>query len=154
MPSKSPRTLKSKVKPTSGSSSNCKPKSLPKTKPLSKHPHYLIVDTMLASHVFNDHFLFMTYIPSRWLHWTVFGTDIVIEVNGDIHICVIVSGKSIIFCFHNSWHVPSSWHHFLSSSTAISLGNQIVIAGHAPRMIFSHQKCLVKPNFPKDMPFT
>ena len=155
--SKSSSTRKSKEKPTSGSPfSHRKSNPLPKSKPVSKsdHSHYLIVDTTLPSHVFNDRSLFTTYVPSRQLHRTVFGTDIVIEGIGDVHVRVVMSGKSILFRFRNSWHVPSSQHHFLSCSTVISLGNQIMIAGHSPRMIFSHQKRLVNPNLPKYMPFT
>jgi hypothetical protein len=96
----------------------------------------------------------MTYLPSHKLHKTVFGTNIVIEGIGDVHIRVVVSGKSILFRFRDSWHVPSSPHHFLSCSTVISLGNQVMIAGHSPRMIFSHKRRLVAPNLPKYMPFT
>ena len=137
-----------------GSSSRRKPNSHPKAKPLSEHPHYLVVDTTLPSHIFHNRSLFTTYTPSRRLHRTVFGTDIVIEGIGDVYVHVVVSGKSILFRFRDSWHVPSSQHHFLSCSTVISLGNQIMIAGRSPRIIFSHQKRLVNPNLPKYMPFT
>ena len=152
MPSKSKST---KAKVSTGRSSNCrKPDSLPKTKPLSEHPYYLVVDTTLPSHIFSDRSLFTTYLPSSKLHRTVFGTNIVIEGIGDVHIRVVVSGKSILFRFRDSWHVPSSPHHFLSCSTIISLGYQIMIAGRSPRMIFSHQRRLVNPNLPKYIPFT
>ena len=162
MPShpKSSRTQNSteKFNSASGSSSShCRPTPLPKSKSVSgesPHPHYLIVDSTLPSHVFNDRSLFTTYVPSRRLHQTVFGTDLVIEGIGEVHIHVVASGKSILFRFHDSWYVPSSPHHFLSSSTAISLGNQIMLAGRSPRIIFSHQKRLAKPNLPKYIPFT
>ena len=149
MPSKSNST---KAKVSTCRSSTCrKSDSLPKMKP---HPHYLVVDTTLPSHIFSDRSLFMTYLPSSKLHRTVFGTDIIIEGIGDVHIRVVVSGKSILFHFWDSWHVPSSPHHFLSCSTVISLENQVMLVGQSPRMIFSHQKCLIERNFPKYMPFT
>jgi hypothetical protein len=136
------------------SSTRRKANSLPKTKPPSEHHHYLVVDTTLPSHIFSDRSLFTTYIPSRQLHRTVFGTNIVIEGVGDVQVHVVIGSKSILFRFRDSWHVPSSPHHFLSASRAISLGNQIMIANCSPRMIFSHQKRLVKPDLPKYMPFT
>jgi hypothetical protein len=147
MPSKS---AKLKASGSSGSSSRRKPN----TKPQSEHSHYLVVDSTLPSHIFNNRSLFTTYIPSRRLHRTVFGTDLVIEGIGDVHVRIVVSGKSILFRFRDSWHVPSSQHNFLSCSAVISLGNQIMIVGHSPRLIFSHQKRLVEPTFPKYMPFT
>ena len=146
MPSKS---MNSKA---SGSSSHCKANSLSKPKLLMPE-HYLVVDSTLPSHVFSNRSLFTTYVPSRQLYQTVFDTDIVIEGVGDIHIRVVVSGKSILFRFCDSWHVPSSHHQFLSCLKVISLGNQIMIAGHSPWMIFSHQKCLVDPNLMKYVPF-
>lgn len=149
--SKSSRTRKSMEKPTSGSPfPHRKPNPLPKSKSISEsdQSHYLIVDTTLPSHIFNDRSLFTTYVPSRRLHRTVFGTDIVIEGIGDVHVRVVVSGKSILFRFRDSWHVPSSQHHFLSCSTVNSLGNQIMLAGHSPRMIFSHQNVLSTRIFP------
>ena len=155
MPSKSFR--KSKATPVSPPSHH-KPSSLPKTNPplAFVHPHYLVVDTTLPSHIFSDHSLFRTYVPLHKLHQTVFGTNIIIEGIGDVHVHVFVSGKSILFCFQNSWHVPSLPHHFFSCSTAISLGHQVMIqvAGHSPQMIYSHKCCLIKPNLPKYMPFT
>ena len=149
MVSKSSRTRKSKEKPTSGSSSSCEPK----LKPLS-HPHYLVVDSTLPSHVFHDRSLFTTYVPSRKRHRTVYGTDIIIEGTGDVHIHVIVSGKSILFRFRDSWHVPSSSRHFLSCSSVISLGHQVMLAGRSPRMIYSHKRRLIVPDLPKYIPFT
>lgn len=143
------------------SSSSSSPSSLRKPnspqapkKPSFSNQHYLVIDTTLPSHIFSDRSLFTTYVPSHKLHRTAFGTDIIIEGIGDVHIRVVVSGKSILFRFQDSWHVPSSPHHFLSASTAISLGNQIMIAGRSPRMIFSHTRRLVEPKFPKYMPFT
>ena len=132
------------------------PASVLNLEPLSKHLRYLVVNTTLQSHIFSDHSLFTTYVPSHRLHWTVFGSNIVIEGIGDIQIRVVVSGKSILFRFHDSWHVPSSQHHFLSCSTVISLGNCIMIADGSSQtqMIFSHQKCLAVLEFPKYMPLT
>jgi hypothetical protein len=135
MVSKSSRTQKSPENPTSGSSSSRrKPKS--NLKPLP-HPHYLVVDTTLPSHIFSDRSLFTTYVPSRKSHRTVFGSNIIIEGIGDVH--VRVSGKSILFRFRDLWHVPSLPHHFFSCSVTISLGNQIMIASRSPRMIVSHK---------------
>jgi hypothetical protein len=148
MTSKSSRTRT--LKP----SSRRKPNSLPKMQPPSEHPHYLVVDTTLPSHVFSDRSLFTTYVPSRKLHRTVFGTEIVIEGIGDVHIRVVVNGTSILFCFRDSWHVPTSSHHLFSCSTVISLGHQVMIAGRSPRMIFSHKRRLNEPGLPKYMPFT
>ena len=54
----------------------------------------------------------------------------------------------------NCWHVSTSPHHFLSCSTAVSLGHQVVIAGKSPRMVFSHKRRLVEPHLPKYIPFT
>ena len=139
--------------PSSLPSSHNKRAPLPKTRAKSEHPHYLVVDATLPSHVFNDRSLFKTYVPSRQLHRNVFGTDIVIEGTGDVHIHVVVCGKSILFRFRDSWHVPSSPHHLFSEPRATSLGNQIMIAGRSPRMIFSHRKCLDEPSFPKYIPF-
>ena len=110
MPSKS-NSMKAKV--STGRSSTCrKSDSLPKMKPQLPHPHYLVVDTTLPSHIFSDRSFFTTYLPSSKLHRTLFGTDIIIEGIGDVHIRVVASGKSILFCFRDSWHVPSSPHHF------------------------------------------
>jgi hypothetical protein len=147
------RTLKEKpVLP----SSHRKLNSLPKMKPTlaSEHPHYLVVDTTLPSHIFSNRSLFTTYVPSRKLHRTAFGTNIIIEGIGDVHVRVVVSGKSIVLRFRNSWYAPSSPHQFFSCSTAISLGNQVMIAGRSPRMIFPHKSRLLEPNSPKYMPFT
>jgi hypothetical protein len=140
--------------PSSSRSSHRKSNSPPKTKPAFANPHYLVIDATLPSHVFNDRSLFTTYVSARKLYRTVHGTDFIVEGIGDVHICVVVSGKSIVFRFRNSWHVPSSPHHFFSCSTVVSLGHQVMIAGRSPRMIFSHQKRLIEPNFPKYMPFT
>jgi hypothetical protein len=154
MVSKSSRTRKSRENPTSGSSSSHRDSIRePKPKPLS-HPHYLVVDSTLPSHVFTDRSLFTTYVPSRKHHRTVYGTDIIIEGTGDVHVRVIVSGKSILFRFRDSWHVPSSPQHFLSCSTVISLGHQVMLAGRSPRMIFSHKRRLIVPELPKYIPFT
>ena len=129
------------------------PNSPPRKKLPFTNPHYLIIDSTLSSHIFRDRSLFTTYIPSRRLHQNIFGTEIIIEGTGDVHVHVVVSGQSILFRFRDSWHVPSSPHHFLSASKAISLGNQIMFAGRSPRMIFSHKKRLLEPKFPKYMPF-
>ena len=147
-----PAAFPVRVSPESPRVFRRKPSSLPKmSKPSFSNPHYLVVDTILPSHIFHDRSLFSTYAPSRKLHRTILGTEIVIEGTGDVHICVFVSRKSILFCFRDCWHVPSSPHHFFSSLRAVSLGNQIMISGCSPRMIFSHQKRLVDPNFPKYM---
>ena len=135
-------------------SSHRKSNSLPKSKPSFSDVHYLVVDTILPSHVFHDRSLFTTYAPLRKLHRTLFGTEIIIEGIGDVHVCVFAGGKSILFRFRDCWHVPSSPHHFLSASRVISLGHQIMIAGRSPRMIFSHKRRLVIPDLPKYMPFT
>jgi hypothetical protein len=142
--------------PSSSSSSHRKPNSPPKNskKPPFSNPNCLVVDTTLPSHIFNDRSLFTTYLPSRQIHRNVFGTNIVIEGTGDVHIRVVVSGKSILFRFRDSWHVPSSPHHFFSCSTVVSLGHQVIIAGRSPRMIFSHKHRLVVPGLPKYIPFT
>src|SRR5882762_5797070 len=105
MPSNSPRTRtrESKGQPILFSSHR-KPISLLKMKPL-EHPHYLVVDSTLPSHIFSDRSLFTTYVPSRKSHWTVFGTDIVVEGTGDMHTRVFVGGKPIMFCFQDSWHL-------------------------------------------------
>jgi hypothetical protein len=155
MPSKSSRTPKSKEKPTSGSPSlNRKSTSLPKTKPPHANPHYLVVDTTIPFHIFSDRSLFTTYVPSRKLYRNVFGTNIIIEGIGDVHVRVVVRGTSIMFRFRDAWHIPSSPHHFLSCSTLVSLGHQVMIAGRSPRMIYSHKRRLVEPTLPKYIPFT
>ena len=123
-------------------------------KPLFSNLNYLVVDATLPSHIFSDRSLFTTYIPSRQIHQNVFGTDIIIEGTGDVHVRVIVSGKSLLFRFRDSWHVPSSPYHFFLCSTVVSLGHQIMIAGRSPRMIFSHKRRLVVPDLPKYIPFT
>ena len=125
-----------------------------KTKPSFSNPHYLVIDSILPSHIFHDRSLFTTYAPLRKLHRTLFGTEIIIEGIGDVHVRVFAGGKSILFRFRDCWHVPSSPHHFFSASRAISLGHQIMIAGRSPRMIFSHKRRLVVPDLPKYMPFT
>ena len=144
---------KSFPSPSPSQASRRKLNSPPKEKLPLANLHHLVVDATLPSHIFSDRSLFTTYIPSRRIHWNVFGTDITIEDTGDVHVRVVVSGKLILFRFRNSWHVPSLPHHFLSASRAISLGNQIMFAGHSPQMIFSHKRHLVEPNFPKYMPF-
>ena len=140
------------------SSSHCKANPLPEMKPMAtgtvpKNPHYLVVDAILPSHVFSDRSLFTTYIPLCKLHQTVFGTDIVIEGTRDVHVHVVVNSTSILFCFWDSWHVPSSPHHLFSCSTIVSLGHQVMIAGRSPWMIFSHKCHLVEPHLPKYIPF-
>ena len=146
MPSKS-----TKLK-ASGSASHHKANPIPKTKPL-EHPHYLVVDNTLPSHIFSDRSLFTTYVPLRKSHKTVFGSNIIIEGIGDVHVHVFVSGKSILFRFQDLWHVPSSPHHFFSCLATIPLENQFMIASRSPRMIFSHKCRLAEPNLPKYMPF-
>jgi hypothetical protein len=101
------RTRKSKDHSISPSShQKLDSESLPKTKPLFTSPHYLVVDTTLPSHVFNNRSSFTTYVSARKLYWTVLGTNIIVEGVGDVHICVVVSGKSFLLCFQDSWHVP------------------------------------------------
>ena len=157
MPSNSsqPRPRESKGQPILPSSHLQKPIPLqvPKMMPLEQ-PHYLVVNTTLPSNIFSDRSLFTTYVPSRKSHWTAFGTDIIIEVTGNVHLRVFMGSKSIMFCFRDSWHVPTSPHHFFSCSTAVSLGNQVMIAGRSPQLIVSHKQHLTEPNLPKYMPFT
>ena len=149
-----PAVFSPQVSPPVGrAASRRKPISPPKKKLPSANPPYLVIDSTLPSHIFRDRSLFTTYVPSHRLHRNAFGTDIIIEGTGEVHVRVVVNGKSILFCFRDSWHVPSSPNHFLSASSSTSLGNQIMIAGRSPRMIFSHKKRLVEPNFPKYMPF-
>ena len=150
--------LKSAKLKTSGSSSRNDTVPIPKARPPShrkplSHPHYLVVDTTLPSHIFSDRSLFTTYTPSHKSHQTVFGSNIIIEGIGDVHVRVFVSGKSILFRFRDSWHVPSSPRHFFSCSATISLGNHFMIASCSPRMIFSHKCRLAEPNLPKYVPF-
>ena len=116
--------------------------------------HYLVVDTSLPSHIFNDRSLFTTYMPSPKIHQTPFGSKLAIEGIGDVHVCVVVQGFSILFHFQDCWHVPSAHHHFLSSFKLISRGSQIMIAGRTPRIIFPHKDRLVKPRLPTHMPLT
>ena len=125
-----------------------------KTKSKFASPHYLIVDCTLPSHIFNDRSLFTTYTPGRKVHRTAFGHDSIIEGTGEVNIRVHVAGQYIYFRMQNCWHVPSSPHHFLSCSTVVSLGHQVMIAGRSPRLIYSHKRRLVQPNLPKYMPFT
>ena len=73
--------------------------SPPRKKLPFPNPHYLIIDTTLPSHIFRDRSLFTTYVPSRRLHQNIFGTDIIIEGTGDVHVRVDVSGQSILFRF-------------------------------------------------------
>lgn len=145
---------KSVFLPFSSSSSHRKSTSPPKKKPLFSNPHHLVIDATLPSHVFNDHSLFTTYVSARKIYRTALGTDIIVEGIGDVHLRVVVHGKSILFCFRDSWHVPTSPHHFFSCSTVISLGHQVMIAGRSPRMIYSHKRRLVEPGLPKYIPFT
>ena len=146
MPSKSTQSKASR------SASRHKANTIPKTK-LLEHPHYLVVNTTLPSHIFSDRSLFTTYVPSRKSHKTVFGSNIIVEGIGDVHVQVFVSGKSILFCFRESWHVPSSPHHFFSCLATIPLGNQFMIASRSPQMIFSHKRRIAEPGLPKYMPF-
>ena len=143
--------LKSTKSKASQSSSH---RPLPKMKPMVAVSHYLVVDATLPSHVFSDRSLFTTYVPSRKSHQTAFGSNIIIEGIGDVHVRVFVSGKSILFRFRDSWHVPSSRRHFLSCSTVILLGHQVMLAGRSPRMIYSHKRRLLVPELPKYIPFT
>ena len=94
------------------------------------------------------------YTAGRQVYRTAFGHDIIMEGIGDVHIRVFAAGQYICFCMRNCWHVPSSAHHFLSCATVTSLGHQVIIAGHSPQMIYSHNRRLVEPNLPKYIPFT
>ena len=125
-----------------------------KGKPPFSNPHFLVIDSTLPSHIFNDRSLFTTYTPGRRVHRTAFGHDTIIEGTGEVNIRVFVAGQ--YFCFHmrNCWHIPSSLHHFLSCSTVISLGHQVMIAGRSPRLIYSPKRRLVDPTMPKYIPFT
>jgi hypothetical protein len=159
------------------------PKSLGKSKPISSSSHrktnsdsesastgkskpppltrttralqYFVVDTVLPSHVVNDRSLFTTYAPSKRVHRTAFGTEITIEGTGNVEVRVLAGGKTILFTIHDCWHVPSSPHHFLSSLTVTtpSRGHHIMLAGRTPRLLFSQQRRLAKPNLPKYVPF-
>jgi hypothetical protein len=143
---------KSTKEKASRSSSRRKVSSIPKEKPLvASRPaqSYLVVDTTLPSHIIPDRSLFTTYTAGRQVYRTAFGHDIIMEGIGDVHIQVFAAGQYICFCMRNCWHVPSSAHHFLSCATVTSLGHQVMIAGHSPRMIYSHNRRLVEPNLPK-----
>ena len=150
MPSKSSRTRNIAEQP----SSHHKRNFIPKAKSLAGSHPYLVVDATLPSHVINDRSLFTTYTPRRNIYRTVYGHDIIIEGTGDAHIRVLAAGQSICLRMQNCWHVSSSPHHFLSCSTVVSLGYQVMIAGNCPRMLFSHKRRLVEPNLPKYIPFT
>jgi hypothetical protein len=152
MPSKLSGTRKSKEQPISPS--YCKPNSLPKTKPPYANPQYLVVDTTLPSHIFNDRSLFITYTPLRQVHYTAFGNNITIEGTGEVQIRVFAAGKSLLLSMKNCWHVPFSPHHFLSCTTALSIGYQVMIASRTPRLIFPHKPRLSNPSFPKYIPLT
>ena len=119
-------------------------------------PHHLVLDLSLPSHIINDRSLFTTYTPSRKLHRTIFGNDIVVEgyASGDVHVCAFAGTTSILFCLRDCWHVPLSPHHFLSGTRVISLGMQVMLAGRTPRMIYSQKARLAKPQLPKYDPFT
>ncbi|KDR70588.1 hypothetical protein GALMADRAFT_229963 [Galerina marginata CBS 339.88] len=117
-------------------------------------PCHLVVDLSLPSHVVNDRSLFTTYTPSRKLHQTPFGNDIVIEGRGDVHVRAFAGGKSILFHLRDCWHVPSSPHHFLSCISIVSQGKQVMLADRTPRMIYSHKDRLTNPELPKYVPFT
>lgn len=67
--------------------------------------------------------------------------------------CMFVPSRMANQSCSGSGTVGMSHLHLTISSQAISLGNQIMIAGRSPRMIFSHRKRLVEPNLPKYMPF-
>ena len=118
-------------------------------------PQYFVIDTVLPSHVVNDRSLFVTYSPSKRVHRTAFGTEITIEGTGNVEVRVLASGKPILFTIHDCWHVPSSPHHFLSSLTVTSpsRGHHIILVGRTPRLLFSQQRRLAKPNLPKYVPF-
>jgi hypothetical protein len=155
MPSKSSTKSRPNLPSSQRKSHKINPVSRTRLLPKSATtPHYLVVDTFFPSHIFNDRSLFTTYIPSRKVHRTPFGAEITIEGVGDVQVRVIVKGVSILFRFRNCWHVPSSHHHFLSCLASISLGNQVMIAGRTPRMIFPHKDRLLEPTLPKYMPFT
>ena len=143
-----PDTLSnSRRKPNLTSKNASSPKSPPT-------PHYLVVDMSFPSHIFNDQSLFTTYTPTRKIHQTSFGTKVAIEGIGDVQVRVVVKGVSISFHFRGCWHVPTSHHHFLSSSALISHGHQIMIAGRTPRIIIPHKDRLIEPRLPKYMPVT
>ena len=96
---------------------------------------------MLKTYLFDDRSLFTMYCSvSQASPDCLWYLSIIIEGIGDVH-CVVVGGKSILFRFWDPWHVQvlSSPHHFLSSSTALSLGQQVMLAGRSPRMIYSHK---------------
>lgn len=116
---------------------------------------YFIIDTLLPSHVVNDRSLFTTYMPSNRVYRTAFGTNITIRGTGNVEVRVVAGGKSIIFTIHDCWHVPSSPHHFLSSLsvTSPSRGNQVMLAGRTPRLLFQQKQRLAKPDLPKYVPF-
>jgi hypothetical protein len=132
--------------------------SIPKAKPLAPVSRpaqpYLVVDTTLPSHIVTDRSLFTVYTAGRKVYRTALGHEPIIEGTGDVHIRVFVAGQYICFRLRNCWHVPSSIHHILSCATVTSLGHQVMIAGHSPRMIYSHKRRLVEPNLPKYIPFT
>jgi hypothetical protein len=140
--------------PSSPLSSRSQPKSPPKKTPSFSNPNYLVIDTTLPSHIFNDRSLFTTYTPGSKVHRTAFGHDTFIEGTGEVNIRVLVAGQYICFRMQNCWHVPSSPHHFLSCSAAVSLGHQVMIAGRSPRLIYSPKRRLDKPTLPKYIPFT
>ena len=148
-----------KEKPVSSSQAKSKSNSNSKAKPLpascsALSQLYMVVDATLPSHIIHNRSLFATYMPGCKVHRTAFGHNIIIEGTRDAHIQVFVAGKYICFQLRNCWHVPSSPHHFLSCSTVVSIGHQVMIAGRSPRLIYSHKHHLEEPNLPKYMLFT
>ncbi|KDR64911.1 hypothetical protein GALMADRAFT_149172 [Galerina marginata CBS 339.88] len=154
MPSKRSSTKSSSAANLQPKASSSRRKSKTSSPPTARTaPHYLVVDLSLPSHIINDRSLFASYTPSRKLHRTVFGTDVIIEGYGDVLIRAFAGGKSILFRLRDCWHVPSSPHHFLSCTSVVSQGKQVMLAGRTPRMIYSHKDRLAMPELPKYVPF-
>ncbi|KDR82487.1 hypothetical protein GALMADRAFT_206348 [Galerina marginata CBS 339.88] len=156
MPSKrsSTKSLATKPEPKAPSSRRKVQGNPPPAGTARTAPQYLVVDLSLPSHVVNDRSLFATYTPSRKLHRTTFGNDILVEGYGDVHIRTFAGGTSIVFRLRDCWHVPSSPYHFFSCAKAISQGKQIMLAGRTPRMIYAHKDRLAEPRLPNSFTST
>ena len=132
-----------------------KPSPLPFLKPLPRTctaPQYFVITTVLPSHVVNDHSFFTTYTPSHRVYQTAFGAEITIEGTGNVDVCVLVGGKSIIFTIHDCWHVPLSPHHFLSGLPVTSHGHQVMLVDRTSGLLFPQKHCLAEPTLPMYVP--
>jgi hypothetical protein len=112
-------------------------------------PSYMVVDSLLAFHIFSDRNIFQTYVPGRQTDTTPHGNIIVVEGTGTVIVHIAAHGSSFALSLDGCWHVPDSSNNFFACLRTMSKGSQVMLAPRSPRLLVAHKSRILKPKLPK-----